>query len=65
MDAGLYEFIIFNNFLKFFISKPSIVFLHQDNDAKHCSNLCFDAIINLGIKWVGVKSKNKLKFKIN
>jgi hypothetical protein len=52
MDAGLYEYIIHSNFFDFFVHNEEICFLHQDNDAKHSSNLCLKAMKDCSIKWV-------------
>ena len=55
MDKFLYQDIILRNFYPFMAAKYDLnCILHQDNDPKHLSKVCTDALAENGIKWVKI-----------
>ena len=55
MDSELYR-EIFYEFLPSYIGEnEGITILHQDNDSKHCSLICRNAVRGIGLKWVNKK----------
>lgn len=53
MDSELYKQIIEDYMFSFIASKYNYTaVIHQDNDTKHSSLICRDALNNLGLIWV-------------
>ena len=55
MDSEFYREVIYDYLFPFVAEKFNYkAKLHQDNDPKHKSAICTNALENLGIKWVSL-----------
>lgn len=55
MNADTYADIIYKYLMPFWPRNNEFAFIHQDNDSKHSSKQCREALESANIKWVFVK----------